>query len=38
MSRSSVNKGAAARGFRGDTMHSKRINVAPRPMRGGIRL
>lgn len=38
MRRKSVNKGAAARGFRGDGMRTKRVNVAPTPMRGGIRL
>lgn len=38
MKRRAVNKGAAARGFRGDTMRSKRINVAAAPMRGGWRL
>lgn len=38
MKRHSVNKNAAARGFRGDGMRSKRINVAAAPMRGGWRL
>lgn len=38
MRRSSVNKGKAARGFRGDGMRTKRMNVAAAPMRGGWRL
>lgn len=38
MKRHSVNKGAAARGFRGDVQRSKRVNVAAAPMRGGWRL
>lgn len=38
MKRMRVNKGRAARAFRGDTARSKRINVAAAPMRGGWRL
>lgn len=38
MKRYGVSKGKAARGFRRDGMHTKRANVAPPPMRGGIRL
>lgn len=38
MKRYSVNKGAAARGFRKAVQHTKSINVAPRPMRGGFRI
>lgn len=38
MKRHSVNKHAAARGFRNAVQHTKRINVAPKPMRGGFRI
>lgn len=38
MRRHNVNKSRAAKGFRGDIQSTKRMNVAPRPMRGGIRL
>lgn len=36
--RSRVNKGRAARAFRKATTRTKGINMAPPPMRGGIRL
>nr|AVQ10184.1 hypothetical protein [Gokushovirinae environmental samples] len=36
--RGHVSKGSSARQFRGNTQRTKRINVAPGPMRGGIRL
>lgn len=38
MKRYSVNKSAAARGFRGDVARTKRVNMAAAPMRGGWRL
>lgn len=38
MPRYNVNKARSARKFRKSTMKTKRINVAPPPMRGGIRL
>lgn len=38
MKRRHVNKGRSARSFRGAVSKTKRINVAPPPMRGGIRL
>lgn len=36
--RHNVNKAASARSFRSKTQSTKRINVAPPPMRGGWRL
>lgn len=36
--RKPVNKGRSARAFRANTRRSKAVNVAPGPMRGGIRL
>lgn len=36
--RRSVNKQKAAKAFRRDSGRTKAINVAPKPMRGGIRL
>lgn len=38
MARHHVNKGHSARKFRGQVAHTKSINVAPPPMRGGWRL
>lgn len=38
MKRYSVNKGRSAANFRGQIQHTKRVNVAPRPMRGGFRI
>lgn len=38
MRRRPVNKHKSARSFRSSTKHTRRINVAPAPMRGGIRL
>lgn len=38
MRRSSVNKYKSAKAFRGNISRTKAVNVAPRPMRGGIRL
>lgn len=38
MKRFSVNKKHSARKFRHNLNRTKAINVAPRPMRGGIRL
>lgn len=38
MKRKSVSKGASASRFRNAVGRTKRINVAPVPMRGGIRL
>lgn len=38
MPRFNVNKSKSARKFRNNTKSTKRINVAPPPMRGGIRL
>lgn len=38
MPRIHVNKGSSARKFRKTAFKTKRINVAPPPMRGGIRL
>lgn len=38
MPRMHVNKGRSAAKFRKSTQRTKRINVAPPPMRGGIRL
>lgn len=36
--RKHVNKRHSAKKFRRATAHTRRINVAPAPMRGGIRL
>lgn len=38
MRRQRVNKAASARQFRTNTRRTKAPNVAPMPMRGGIRL
>lgn len=38
MPRYHVNKGRSAKSFRKTMNKTKRINVAPNPMRGGIRL
>lgn len=38
MKRYSVNKHAAARGFRRDASRTKSVNMARAPMRGGWRL
>lgn len=38
MKRQNVSKGASASKFRNSVGRTKRINVAPTPMRGGIRL
>lgn len=38
MRRFSVNKGKSARKFRSNVGRTKRINVAPPPMRGGYRI
>jgi hypothetical protein len=38
MRRRSVNKNRSARSFRKGASHTRRINIAPPPMRGGIRL
>ena len=38
MKRYTVNKNRAARSFRHEVQSTKRINMAPRPMRGGFRL
>lgn len=38
MKRKPVKKAAAARQFRRQVEKTKAVNVAPRPMRGGIRL
>lgn len=38
MRRMYVNKSSSARNFRRNTENTKRINLAPRPMRGGFRL
>lgn len=38
MPRMHVHKGNSARKFRKTMLKTKRINVAPPPMRGGIRL
>lgn len=35
--RSHVNKSASAREFRGKSRHTKAVNMAPPPMRGGYR-
>lgn len=36
--RSHVSKSGSARQFRANTYSTKRVNVAPPPMRGGFRL
>lgn len=36
--RRAVNKGRSARSFKKGVRRTRRINVAPAPMRGGIRL
>lgn len=38
MKRMAVNKSRSAAQFRGSVQHTKRMNVAPRPMRGGFRI
>lgn len=38
MLRRPVNKHRAARGFKKAIGRTKQLNIAPRPMRGGIRL
>ena len=38
MHRHKVNKHKSARSFKHQTQKTKRLNIAPGPMRGGIRL
>lgn len=38
MRRYKVNKSRSARKFRSNAGHTKRMNVAPPPMRGGFRI
>lgn len=38
MKRHHVNKHKAAHSFRNAVQHTKRMNVAPKPMRGGFRI